>query len=909
MKYFKNKEYIKNEKLWLVTSVQPSKQEMSFTIFNHWKNIGAKIFTINSFYENKKLNRSLYENNSIIAKKDYSKIYERPLVSINEALKSLASIAPKGAIIGIVNSDIIPYFFFPWNRYISQISINELHIFKRTDFEKNTFSKQIDFKPNVYKYGYDLFLIKNEDFIFNLLSDDEGELAFGVPWWDYWFPCKAINMGLKVISVETCSIFHEKHKEQFSQELWKTKGVLFSNYFQSISNGLWNINNNIHTQDKLIKLCSVTINFIDTQKYCTETALNRSFKEGITIVSACMNRNNNLAIAITSWIKCEEINEIIIVDWGSEEPVSKTLTKNGIYDDRIKIISNSNVNNWNLCKAFNLGFKHVSFDKILKLDADVVLRKEFFNFHKIDDGIYYSGHWKYAKNDNEKRLNGSFFTKTKYIFSIGGYNEVIDSYGWDDSDIYQRLSKFACHKLFDLNYINHIPQTCESRVENSKIRFEFNKLHPSIFTELEIRRNEWKAFFNLPQLGLNKYNCFEPSAPKELEYFYALANEISKPYEHLGLAFSKFFALDLSIDALYTLFLFRHAQISWTNIFTDLLLAMTHLPFKKEDLATFINHPESPFFDMSLDLNQFPGIVKNEFLHIFDKENSDLSLIKNQEYLCERSEYYYNKIFCKSKKYRVAVPVTIFNAERFVDKLIENIEQQVAFTSCFFIFVIADGKKYQKINEFYDKYIENTEIIYLVNDPGLYNCWNFVIKSVRCEYISNWNVDDRRSPYHIAKMIKLLDTHKNIDAVCSALFVSKKENMDFDECLKKQIESWFSDSEIIFDHSDMFQKNWWSDINDPKHGTIGSQNYLHCMPVWRRALHEKNGYFDEDRYGASADWEFWLRCGINGSKYMKISEILGVYYFNESSYGRITPEVDIKEQKIINDYIKFSKIF
>ena len=41
----------------------------------------------------------------------------------------------------------------------------------------------------------------------------------------------------------------------------------------------------------------------------------QSRPSGISIVSACMDRNANLLKALRTWVELDEIDEILIVDW------------------------------------------------------------------------------------------------------------------------------------------------------------------------------------------------------------------------------------------------------------------------------------------------------------------------------------------------------------------------------------------------------------------------------------------------------------------------------------------------------------------------------------------------------------------------------------------------------------------
>lgn len=60
----------------------------------------------------------------------------------------------------------------------------------------------------------------------------------------------------------------------------------------------------------------------------------------ISVISACGNRGRALSISISSWIQFDEIDEIIVTDWNSDEPIDH-LTE---LDSRIKIITVPNEN-------------------------------------------------------------------------------------------------------------------------------------------------------------------------------------------------------------------------------------------------------------------------------------------------------------------------------------------------------------------------------------------------------------------------------------------------------------------------------------------------------------------------------------------------------------------------------------
>jgi len=75
--------------------------------------------------------------------------------------------------------------------------------------------------------------------------------------------------------------------------------------------------------------------------------------------------------------------------------------------------------------------------------------------------------------------------------------------------------------------------------------------------------------------------------------------------------------------------------------------------------------------------------------------------------------------------------------------------------------------------------------------------------------------------------------------------------------------------------------------------------------MFKKEMLKKSGNFDEKLIYAN-DWELWLRCVRNGSKFKKINSIIGLYYFNpngKSTSVKNTQE-KLKEEKIIfNEYI------
>lgn len=198
---------------------------------------------------------------------------------------------------------------------------------------------------------------------------------------------------------------------------------------------------------------------------------------GTSLVTCCMNRNENLVKALPSWIACSDINEIVIVDWSSTEPVFDYLKAHGIEDERIKVVRVNDQSRWILSYAFNVGFRAASYDKILKTDADIIVYPDFFNKNQLSKKAFIAGDWRIAEAGQE-HINGFFYVHREDLLAIKGFNEYITTYGWDDDDIYHRLTEAGTRrKPVDVKTIYHIPHDDALRVGNlGKPKDEINYL-------------------------------------------------------------------------------------------------------------------------------------------------------------------------------------------------------------------------------------------------------------------------------------------------------------------------------------------------------------------------------------------------------------------------------------------------
>lgn len=166
----------------------------------------------------------------------------------------------------------------------------------------------------------------------------------------------------------------------------------------------------------------------------------RTCLPGVSLVTATRNRTENLLKALPSWLALDAVSEVVIVDWSSDTPVADSLNAAGISDPRIRIARVEHEPKWALTWAFNLGFRLAQHDRILKADADIQLEPDFFDTNSLGPSQFIAGNWRLAPQ-GQTYLNGLFYLRHADLAAVQGFNEHITHYGWDDDELYGRLTQ------------------------------------------------------------------------------------------------------------------------------------------------------------------------------------------------------------------------------------------------------------------------------------------------------------------------------------------------------------------------------------------------------------------------------------------------------------------------------------
>ena len=271
-----------------------------------------------------------------------------------------------------------------------------------------------------------------------------------------------------------------------------------------------------------------------------------------------------------------------------------------------------------------------------------------------------------------------------------------------------------------------------------------------------------------------------------------------------------------------------------------------------------------------------------------DKKTLMLEGILGQEYI---NTLEYTKVKVQDIP-KISLITSVFKANEHIAQLMENITSQSIFKDkCEWIILNANDKNHtfeeEIIQKYVEKYPDNIKYKRLDTDPGVYGVWNEAIKMSTGEFVTNINCDDRRKSDALEQQAKLLFFKPDVDLVYNDSYIVQEANQTWED-IKQDMSKY---------NFEQFSKQ-----------ALLRQNLPHNNPMWRKSLHDKNGYFD-DKYKSAADWDFWLRCAFAGSKFIKHPETLGVYYFNPLGISTNPENNSWKKKEEFEVYKKFQKIY
>ena len=181
---------------------------------------------------------------------------------------------------------------------------------------------------------------------------------------------------------------------------------------------------------------------------------------GLSIVTVCRNRRDHLLRSATAVARWPHHAEHLVVDWSSSEPLRRADLPD---DPRLQLLRVDGERGWNLCRAYNFAIARASHHLIFKLDADCWPLEPFDLQALLGQGPASVC----AFGTGFEGGKGQFLIERGLFEAVGGFNEYLIDYGFDDKDLRARLRMLRGRDPDDipLNWLQVIPHSDADRAE------------------------------------------------------------------------------------------------------------------------------------------------------------------------------------------------------------------------------------------------------------------------------------------------------------------------------------------------------------------------------------------------------------------------------------------------------------
>ena len=145
--------------------------------------------------------------------------------------------------------------------------------------------------------------------------------------------------------------------------------------------------------------------------------------ETVSIVTVCMNRRAHLLVSADHVARWPHHQEHLILDWSSDHPLTRAELP---ADSRIRLVRVDGERQWHLCRAYNLALRLARGDRLFKLDADC-----WPEAMPSPNQLAAAGPVAAFCTGPDGRA-GQWLLERRLVDQVGGFNEVLLGYGFDD---------------------------------------------------------------------------------------------------------------------------------------------------------------------------------------------------------------------------------------------------------------------------------------------------------------------------------------------------------------------------------------------------------------------------------------------------------------------------------------------
>lgn len=197
----------------------------------------------------------------------------------------------------------------------------------------------------------------------------------------------------------------------------------------------------------------------------------------------------------------------------------------------------------------------------------------------------------------------------------------------------------------------------------------------------------------------------------------------------------------------------------------------------------------------------------------------------------------------------------------YLPSYIDNITSIDRFPEYELVLVIVRSVNNVKENITLDPVLEkydNIKRVYVDSVSSQYDAWNIAINNSTGDYITNSNLDDRRSKSGLSM---LHETVSDLHDVCYGHVTVTTNKKD-----------------ITTQGHNHVRRRWECfEINSTD--DLFYHNSPHCFPLWSRRCHDNGNMFNTYKFNRCGDYEFWLRGSSKlGFKFHMADIQMGCYY-------------------------------
>jgi hypothetical protein len=150
---------------------------------------------------------------------------------------------------------------------------------------------------------------------------------------------------------------------------------------------------------------------------------------GLSVITVCMNRREHLLTTAPRVAAWPHHHEHLIVDWSSRTPLSR---EDLPADPRLRLLRVEGERRWNPSRAYNFAFGQARGAWLMRMDADC------WPTEALDPGALLAAGPVWVGQGGEGRF-GQFLMARDTFAAVGGFNEFLRGWGFEDKDLRARL--------------------------------------------------------------------------------------------------------------------------------------------------------------------------------------------------------------------------------------------------------------------------------------------------------------------------------------------------------------------------------------------------------------------------------------------------------------------------------------